>query len=429
MNCDRAQAVLSDRLDGERTPDRLGSAVEQHTATCERCRAFEANALRLRTSMRVRLAEPVPDLVGAIMTRVASAPSQERPLVLPTADRPTVERTTSAHAADRGHARGARGGKRGGRRAVAAPEHATDRRRGRRHGHPASRAVARRVRGHVRDHRARPVARRARSTVPDARRVPGSAAVPAGRARRDDVPVAALDPDRPDVHRRRLVDLSVRGDRMSGRPPGGRMPADADHDHGSIRVLGAGAGPRGPGAAADDVLVGGRHPGGGAGSRRGTRRDPGAADVRTRARAVPVPGARGHVASVLRRRSRGPVAGCVGLVPVALHGLSLDRSVASAVGAPVRPAARAERPVDLRRAPHVGRARGPRRGDVRRTRLDAGGHRAARVVPAPGRLPARHADRTRRSHAVVRRRSARRRSRHAALGPPVHGRHGVRADR
>ena len=74
MNCDRAQAVLSDRLDGERTPDRLGSAVEQHTASCARCRAFEANALRLRTSMRVRLAEPVPDLVGAIMSRVASAP-------------------------------------------------------------------------------------------------------------------------------------------------------------------------------------------------------------------------------------------------------------------------------------------------------------------------------------------------------------------
>ena len=72
MNCDRAQAVLSDRLDGERTPDRLGAAVDQHAATCARCRAFHANAMRLRTSVRVRPAEPVPDLVSAIMTRVES---------------------------------------------------------------------------------------------------------------------------------------------------------------------------------------------------------------------------------------------------------------------------------------------------------------------------------------------------------------------
>ena len=60
--------------------------------------------------------------------------------------------------------------------------------------------------------------------------------------------------------------------------------------------------------------------------------------------AVPVPRARWDVASVLRRRPRGPVAGCVGLVPVALHGLSVDRSVASAVGAPVRPPARTDGP-------------------------------------------------------------------------------------
>ena len=72
--------------------------------------------------------------------------------------------------------------------------------------------------------------------------------------------------------------------------------------------------------------------------------------------AVPVPGSRWHVAAVLRRRPRGPVAGRVRLVPVALHGLSVDRSVTSAVGAAVRPAARAERPADLRRASDVGGA-------------------------------------------------------------------------
>jgi hypothetical protein len=88
MNCDKVQAVLSDRLDGGRAPDRIGATVDEHIATCARCRAFEANALRLRTSLRVRLAEPVPDLVGTIMARVASESLDERPLMLPTAERP-----------------------------------------------------------------------------------------------------------------------------------------------------------------------------------------------------------------------------------------------------------------------------------------------------------------------------------------------------
>ena len=406
MNCDRAQAVLSDRLDGERAPDRVGATVDEHVATCTRCRAFEANALRLRTSLRVRLAEPVPDLVGSIMARVASESVDERPLMLPATGRSRASARRRLTPVDRGRARRTHGGQRRGRRTVAASEHTADRCGGGRHGHPASRPVPRRVRGHVRDHGARPVARRARATAADGRGVPGAAAVPAGRARRDDLPVGALDADRPDVHRRRLIHVSVRRDRMSGRSPGGWLPAHADHDHEAVRVLGAGAGPRRPGAAADDVLVGRRHPGGGDGSRRGTRRDPGAADVRTRTRAVPVPRAGWHVAAVLRRRPRGPLAGCVGLVPAALHRLSVDRSVAPAVGAPVRSATRAEHPADLRRAPHLGGARRARRGDVRCPRLDAGGHRPARGVPPACRLPARHADRTRGS-ACCRRPSSR----------------------
>jgi hypothetical protein len=79
VNCERAQAVLSSRLDGEHAPERVGAAVDEHTANCPRCQAFEAGALRLRTSVRVRPAEPVPDLVGSIMTRVsteAHAPSR-----------------------------------------------------------------------------------------------------------------------------------------------------------------------------------------------------------------------------------------------------------------------------------------------------------------------------------------------------------------
>jgi outer membrane lipoprotein-sorting protein len=72
VNCDRAQAVLSARLDGDRAPERVGAAADAHAATCARCQAFEAGALRVRTSVRVRPAEPVPDLVGSIMTRVTA---------------------------------------------------------------------------------------------------------------------------------------------------------------------------------------------------------------------------------------------------------------------------------------------------------------------------------------------------------------------
>jgi outer membrane lipoprotein-sorting protein len=95
VNCDRAQAVLSARLDGERAPERVGAAVDAHAATCARCRAFEAGALRVRASVRVRPAEPVPDLVGSIMTRVAAeARVRPRPRTsMPGLDRPRTGRS------------------------------------------------------------------------------------------------------------------------------------------------------------------------------------------------------------------------------------------------------------------------------------------------------------------------------------------------
>ncbi|MEO8425039.1 MAG: zf-HC2 domain-containing protein, partial [Actinomycetota bacterium] len=100
MNCDRAQAILSDRLDGEHA-DRLGAAVDEHTATCPRCRAFASNALRLRTSVRVVPAETVPDLVSTIMARVSSetkAPARRR-LRTPIPVRPRSSRLTPVLAA------------------------------------------------------------------------------------------------------------------------------------------------------------------------------------------------------------------------------------------------------------------------------------------------------------------------------------------
>ena len=79
MNCDRAQTVLSARMDGERPSERLGSAVDAHAATCPSCQAFVASAGRLRTAVRIRPAEPVPDLVGSIMERITAEPRAVRP--------------------------------------------------------------------------------------------------------------------------------------------------------------------------------------------------------------------------------------------------------------------------------------------------------------------------------------------------------------
>ena len=238
-----------------------------------------------------------------------------------------------------------------------------------------------------------------------------------------------MDTDGPDVHRRRLVDVPVGRHRVSGRPARRRMPADPHDAHHPLRLLGASSGPGRSGAAADHVLFGGRHRGAGDGSRRGTRRDPGAAHVRQSQGAVPVPGARRDVASVLRRRPRRPLARCLGLVPVALHGLPVYRSVARTVGAPIRPPSRIDERTDLRRAAHVVRPERGRPCDVRCPRLVPRAGCAARLVPPPRRVPAGDAHVAGRPAAVVGRRAARRRPGRAEVGPALHGRDGVRADR
>ena len=79
MNCERAQAALSARMDGE-PEGRFGSAVDDHAAGCPSCRAFMAGAARVRTAVRIRPAEQVPDLVRPIMTRVAAEPRARRRL-------------------------------------------------------------------------------------------------------------------------------------------------------------------------------------------------------------------------------------------------------------------------------------------------------------------------------------------------------------
>lgn len=84
MNCDHAQAALSARMDGERLSARAGSALDQHLATCSSCRSFAARAGRVRSVVRIRTAEDIPDLTDRIMSAVAleskPRPARVRPL-------------------------------------------------------------------------------------------------------------------------------------------------------------------------------------------------------------------------------------------------------------------------------------------------------------------------------------------------------------
>jgi hypothetical protein len=71
VNCDRAQAAISERMDGERLPGRVTTAVDEHLEGCARCRTFAARSSSVRTAVRIRPAERIPDLVEPIMAEVA----------------------------------------------------------------------------------------------------------------------------------------------------------------------------------------------------------------------------------------------------------------------------------------------------------------------------------------------------------------------
>ena len=79
MNCDRAQAAISERMDGERLPGRVTTAVDAHVEGCANCRTFAERASSVRTAVRIRPAERIPDLVDPIMAEVArTSPSARR---------------------------------------------------------------------------------------------------------------------------------------------------------------------------------------------------------------------------------------------------------------------------------------------------------------------------------------------------------------
>lgn len=70
MDCEHTRQALSARLDGEDAgPD--GARLDQHLAGCAACTAWAADLGVLHRLVRVRAAEPVPDLTAAIL---AAAP-------------------------------------------------------------------------------------------------------------------------------------------------------------------------------------------------------------------------------------------------------------------------------------------------------------------------------------------------------------------
>ena len=85
MNCEQAQLVLSTRMDGERVGARQAEAAAAHAEGCVRCQVFAQRSARIRSSVRIRAAESVPDLVEPIM--VAVARERIRPSLAPATDR------------------------------------------------------------------------------------------------------------------------------------------------------------------------------------------------------------------------------------------------------------------------------------------------------------------------------------------------------
>jgi predicted anti-sigma-YlaC factor YlaD len=74
MRCDECREALSAGLDGVAEPTQA-RAVETHLAGCDGCRQWAAAAERIHRAVRVRPADPVPDLTDTIM---AVAPMSRR---------------------------------------------------------------------------------------------------------------------------------------------------------------------------------------------------------------------------------------------------------------------------------------------------------------------------------------------------------------
>jgi predicted anti-sigma-YlaC factor YlaD len=87
MECDQIREALSAQLDGE-DPGLTGGDLDGHLRTCAACTAWSEELATLHRMVRVREAEPVPDLSAAIVeaytprlpTRRAAAAPHRSPL-------------------------------------------------------------------------------------------------------------------------------------------------------------------------------------------------------------------------------------------------------------------------------------------------------------------------------------------------------------
>lgn len=75
MECERWRDALSARLDGEDLGVDPG-LLDAHVAGCAACRQHEAALFALHRGLRLRAADPVPDLTGSIL---AAAAADRRP--------------------------------------------------------------------------------------------------------------------------------------------------------------------------------------------------------------------------------------------------------------------------------------------------------------------------------------------------------------
>jgi predicted anti-sigma-YlaC factor YlaD len=72
MDCTHARELISSIADDEASADDR-NVVELHLGTCASCRQFSAAVSALDRQVRVRPAEPVPDLVAAVTARARPA--------------------------------------------------------------------------------------------------------------------------------------------------------------------------------------------------------------------------------------------------------------------------------------------------------------------------------------------------------------------
>jgi hypothetical protein len=72
VDCETTREALSARADGEATGNDI-TVAETHLAQCPSCRSFAADLEHVDRMVRIRPAEPVPDLVAAVTARARPA--------------------------------------------------------------------------------------------------------------------------------------------------------------------------------------------------------------------------------------------------------------------------------------------------------------------------------------------------------------------